>query len=1075
MKTATFGQLELNTEASLFTARTKFRRILQSIELPSHLIDFYAIGFSLLIRALIDGKNSVLTLHYDQQSIYLTANALVAPPKEIETFFKKQAATNNTQWTYSFGFAGQNVSPSLLQSIQEIIAQPSREELFVELSSRNTQLAEQQNGLEQEIARRTMALTDSEARSRAVLEGAPVAVALLNNQGIITDWNRAAELTFGFVRQFAIGKQIIDLIALPEKSFLYEILSHHLNEESKNKVGNLFWDLEAKNKSGSKLSIEVGITIYQQNEDWVATLFARDISQRKRNEAELQIAKAKAEDAASVKSMFLANMSHEIRTPMNAIIGMSHLALKTDLNPKQHDYVAKIHNAGTSLLGIINDILDFSKIEAGKLHIEQIKFELDQVLANVSTITSQKAYEKGLEFIIHPLTSIPAHLIGDPLRLGQILTNLINNAIKFTDQGEVDIRINLVEQLDNRVKLEFRVSDSGIGMTPEQQEHLFSPFTQADSSTTRKYGGTGLGLTISKRLVEIMSGQMAFTSQPGMGSCFYFTAWFGHDDIENVPRVFPSKVNNLRILVVDDTDSARQLLHEILSTMPVQIEICDSGAAAVEMALGALQHKNPFHLILMDWQMPGMDGITAAREIRQHLPGQNQPRIVLVTAFEREEVHQTVRDDLLDAVIVKPVTASSLVDCMVELFAPEQKSNRCDQISHDQENHALLKGMRVLLTEDNLINQQIAFELMSSVGIEVTIANHGQEAISILEQHPNHYFSVILMDMQMPVMDGYEASRHIRADTRYDTVPLLAMTAHAMVEERERCLSLGMNDHISKPIDPAVLFERLQHWRVQKQPATPLNEQQSSILHLASAQNVDTERETASQISLMPSPSIKEKNADEISNTLSAIAKLPGIDLIGGLSRLMNNKPLYLQLMRQFCQSEIDCISRINAAIDNNDRVTASRYAHTIKGVAANLGATQLAEDAGIIEQFLRTENDRRDLTPWLKNIESTLHSLSNVVCNSKNQSNTTNTINNKTRSATAEEQLLLNELLSLLKQMDCEALDFFEINRTTFSSIFNNDDYTDLTSTIECCDFSAAHTKLSKLLISNKSLMPVN
>ncbi|QKJ67163.1 response regulator [Deefgea piscis] len=1074
MKTATFGQLELNTEASLLTARTKFRRVLQSIELAPHLIDFYAIGFSLLIRALVDGKIGALTLHYDQQNIYLTANALAVAPKEIETFFKKQAASNSSQWTYSFGFAGQNVSPSLLQSIQEIITQPSREALFAELSSRNTQLAEQQNGLEQEIERRTMALTDSEARSRAVLEGAPVAVALLNNQGIITDWNRAAELTFGFERQFAIGKQIIDLIALPEKSLLYEILSYHLNEESKNKVGNLFWDLEAKNKSGSKLSIEVGITIYQQNEDWVATLFARDISQRKKNEVELQIAKAKAEDAASVKSMFLANMSHEIRTPMNAIIGMSHLALKTDLNPKQHDYVAKIHNAGTSLLGIINDILDFSKIEAGKLHIEQIKFELDQVLTNVSTITSQKAYEKGLEFIIHPLTGIPAHLIGDPLRLGQILTNLINNAIKFTDQGEVDIRINLVEQLDNRVKLEFRVSDSGIGMTPEQQEHLFSPFTQADSSTTRKYGGTGLGLTISKRLVEIMSGQMAFTSQPGMGSCFYFTAWFGHDDIENVPRVFPTKVNNLRILVVDDTDSARQLLHEILSTMPVQIEICDSGAAAVEMALGALQHKNPFHLILMDWQMPGMDGITAAREIRQHLPGQNQPRIVLVTAFEREEVHQTVRDDLLDAVIVKPVTASSLVDCMVELFAPEQKSNSGDQISHDQENHSLLKGMRVLLTEDNLINQQIAFELMSSVGIEVTIANHGQEAISILEQHPDQYFSVILMDMQMPVMDGYEASRHIRADARYDTVPLLAMTAHAMVEERERCLSLGMNDHISKPIDPAVLFERLQHWKTQKQSATPLNEQ-SSILHLATAQYIDTARETASPTSLMPSPSTKEQTDNEISNTLSAIAKLPGIDLIGGLSRLMNNKPLYLQLMRQFCQSEVDCISRINAAINNNDRATASRYAHTIKGVAANLGVTQLAEDAGIVEHFLRTENDQHDLTPWLNNIESALKSIGNVVCNLKNQSNATNTTKNTARSANPEERILLNELLSLLKQMDCEALDFFEVNRATFSSIFNNDDFSDLNSTIECCDLSAAHTKLNKLLTTNESLMPVN
>ena len=1067
MKISPLGQIEINTEASLLTARTKFRRMLQIIELPTHLIDFYAIGFSLLIRSAVNEKNSTLTLDYDLQSIYLSTSALTCAPQEIETFFKKNSRNAQQQWSYSFALAGQNISPAILQTLQEIITQPSREALFAELSSRNIQLAEQQNGLEQEIERRTMALTDSEARSRAVLEGAPVAVALLNNQGMITDWNRAAELTFGFLRQFAIGKRIVDLISLPEKSLLYEILNQHLNEYSKNKVGNLFWDLEAKNKSGSTLSIEVGITIYQQNDEWVATLFARDISQRKKNEVELQIAKDKAEDAASVKSMFLANMSHEIRTPMNAIIGMSHLALKTDLNPKQHDYVAKIHNAGTSLLGIINDILDFSKIEAGKLHIEQIKFELDQVLVNVSTITSQKAYEKGLEFIIHPLTGIPAHLIGDPLRLGQILTNLINNAIKFTDRGEVDIRINLIEQLDNRVKLEFKVSDSGIGMTAEQQERLFSPFTQADSTTTRKYGGTGLGLTISKRLVEIMSGQMAFTSQPGMGSCFYFTAWFGHDDIENVPRVFPSKVNNLRILVVDDTDSARQLLHEILSTMPVQIEICDSGAAAVEMALGALQHKNPFNLILMDWQMPGMDGITAAREIRQHIPGQDQPRIVLVTAFEREEVHQTVRDDLLDAVIVKPVTASSLVDCMVELFAPEQKSNSSDQISNDQENHLLLNGIRVLLTEDNLINQQIAYELMSSVGIEVTIANHGQEAIQILEQHPNQYFSVILMDMQMPVMDGYEASRHIRADARYDHIPLLAMTAHAMVEERERCLSLGMNDHISKPIDPAVLFERLQHWRTQKLSSTSPIEPQSPP-HWATTQSIDTPLESAMPTHSMVPPSPPDNPAAEMSSTLSAIAKLPGMDLIGGLSRLMNNKPLYLQLLRQFCQSELDCIHRINAAIANNDQATASRYAHTIKGVAANLGATQLAEDAGVIEQFLRAENNQNDLTPWFIKIESALQAISNVLSNFNSPSNEANTTKNNARSASPEEHILIDELLSLLKQMDGEALDFFERHRTTFSSIFNHDDFNNLKSTIDCCDFSAAHIKLNLLLASN-------
>jgi len=763
-------------------------------------------------------------------------------------------------------------------------------------------------------------LREVEQFYRSVLERSPDAFLIVDANGVIHLANEQCEKLFGYTRSELIGQQV-EILVPDEFRPQHPGLRASFHRDPATRTMGALRDLHGRRKDGSLVPVDIALSPVPAP-DGVGIQVAvsiRDVTDRKQAEIELKEAKRKAEEATRLKSMFLANMSHEIRTPMNAIIGLSHLALKTSLTPKQRDYISKVHNAGTSLLAIINDILDFSKIEAGKLDIETTDCRLDDVISSVTTITGQKATDKGLELLAHISPGIPQLLLGDPFRLGQILTNLVSNSVKFTERGEIWVNADLLQHTGEKCQLKFSVRDTGIGMTKEQAAKLFQPFTQADMSTTRKHGGTGLGLTVCRRLVELMGGDIWLDSEPGVGTTFTFTVWLGVGQQKGSGRIVPDRLSTLRALIVDDNVAAREIIEDLLKEVVSESDAVASAPEAVA-AIKAADAVAPYDVVFMDWRMPGMDGLQAARAIKADGSLNHPPAIVMVTAFGREEVREEAERLHLEGFLVKPVTRSMLVDSLVTAFA--DPGDQAAAVASAAAEGVSLTGMRVLLVEDNDINQQIAVELLEGVGAKVDVAGNGRVAVDLIMGGPTSpSYDVVLMDLQMPVMDGHQATTKIRSDPRFAALPIYAMTAHATLEEREFCLANGMSGHISKPIDPALLFD------------------------------------TLSKVARRTSHGAIAGAGAASEGAIETPAELPpvdGLDSTDGLRRVGGNNKLYVKLLRQFATQQADAVGQIRAALVSNEVESATRLAHTLKGVAGNLGAGSVQNAAASVEKHLR-------------------------------------------------------------------------------------------------------------------------
>ena len=793
--------------------------------------------------------------------------------------------------------------------------------------------------------------------------------------------------------------------------------------------------------SARKITDNKGKTLYYEgNVADITALKEKDVIEKE---------KKLAEASEKAKSEFLANMSHEIRTPMNAIIGLTTLALKTDLTAKQLDYLHKIDLSAKSLLGIINDILDFSKIEAGKLSIESVMFNLEELVNNISEIHSLAAEKKGVELLIHIHNNVPYILIGDSLRINQILNNLCSNAVKFTQTGQIIIQIQKISSIDSKtVKLKFSVTDTGIGLTQKQIDKLFQPFSQADGSITRQYGGTGLGLQICKSLVELMQGEISVKSEYGKGSTFTFTTVLGIGIHEPEKKYHcPETIKNMRILVVDDNASSCSILKEYLESFSFLADSAETENQAFSMLLDADMSQTPYQLILLDWKMINHDGIEIAEKIKKHPKWLNIKQIIMIASYSQDEIRKKSEQVGIRCILSKPVVPSILFDAILTAFGGFDKENSSNSIEDDLDriiDFHDIKGAKILVVDDNQINQQIAQELIEHVGLTVHVANNGQECLDILSRSR---FDLIFMDVQMPVMDGYTASRHIRDREKKQRmeskpIPIIAMTAHALKGEKEKCLQFGMNDYLSKPIDPEKLNDMLLNW------VTP-------------RKHIDCQE--------YPKPHDKQINHSKKSD-ITLPERLDGINVQLGLKLTGSNPSFFIKMLISFEKEFNNTHQTLETALKENDLTTINIQSHTIKGPSGNIGAEKLFNLSAQIEQAAKDKQIEQLsslLELFRQSMDEVLKSISYVKQNFSNQLESTHppttTQSNDTINKNKIKPLLI-ELKNMLQKGDTESVKHVESLSQFFSHSKYQKKLNQLTDLIDDFEFEKAIYLLLKI-----------